>query len=124
MRMCPFLKAKKPQYLNHTLLAQGSWQEFNGVPVEPSFEFVYNLPQGKLSLSASEAVLRQRKQGELTGTIEHVLKQEGTDRLEELIGYLGNWQDDLKTYTDLVNNYFLQIRSTDEVEEVPTANCQ
>ncbi len=82
-------------------------------------QYTYNLSQGRLSLSAREGVLRKGDQSEeptsivsMTGTIEHVLRQEGTKRLEELIDYLGNWQDNLKTYTDLVNNYFLQGGST------------
>ena len=105
------------QYLNQTLLAPGPWQEFQGTAIEPSFEFAYNLPQGRLSLSASEAVLRKKQEEtatpivSFTGTVEHVLKQEAADaRLEELIGYLDQWREDLKTYTDLVNNSFLQGR--------------
>ena len=113
----PFSEGKTAihHYLNQTLLAPGPWQEFKGAAVDPAFEFVYKLPQGRLSLSAREAMLRKRDQTEdatpivsFTGTIEHVLNQtESSARLEELIGYLDNWQDDLQTYTDLVNNNFL-----------------
>lgn len=107
-------------YLNQTLLAPGPWQEFQGAAVDPAFEFAYNLPQGRLSLSAREAVLRKRDPAEnptpivsFTGTIEHVLNQtDSSARLEALIGYLNNWQDDLETYTDLVNNYFLNATQT------------
>lgn len=119
------------QYLNHTLLAQGPWQEFDGVAVEPSFEFAYNLPQGRLSLSANSATLRQREAEEaipivsLTGTIEHVLKQDAlSERLTELMGYLDDWQTDLKTYKDLVNNYFLLTVSTGETIKEDTQSQQ
>ncbi|MBE9103061.1 hypothetical protein [Vacuolonema iberomarrocanum] len=113
----PFSEGKTAiqHYLTQTLLAPGSWQEFKGAAVAPAFEFVYALPQGRLSLSAREAVLRKHDQAEdatpivsFTGTIEHVLNQaDSSARLDELIGYLDNWQDDLRTDTDLVNNNFL-----------------
>jgi hypothetical protein len=120
----PFPEGKTAiyHYLNQTLLAPGPWQDFKGASVDPAFEFAYNLPQGRLSLSAREAVLRKRDQDEdglpivsFTGTIEHVLHQtEASARLEALMGCLDHWQDDLQTYTDLVNNYFLQTLPTAE----------
>ena len=111
------------RYLNQTLLTDGPWQTFNGIPVETSFEFAYDLPQGRLSLSASEGVLRKTEQPEestpilsLTGTIEHVLTQEDSaGRLNELIAHLESWHADLNTYTDLVNSAFLPAATTSEV---------
>ncbi|MEL7068629.1 MAG: hypothetical protein AAGN15_08275 [Cyanobacteria bacterium J06581_3] len=116
-------KAPVRRYLNQTLLADGPWQTFNGTPVETSFEFAYDLPQGRLSLSASEATLRKTDQPEgstpilsLTGTVEHVLTQEDTtERLNELLGHLDSWQSDLNTYIDLVNNGFLPTAIMSEV---------
>lgn len=122
----PFPEGKTAiyHYLNQTLLAPGPWQEFQGTTVDPTFEFAYNLPQGRLSVSAREAMLRKPDLAEdatpivsFTGTIEHGLNQTETSaRLDELIGYLDNWQDDLRTYTDLINNNFLKgIESRESV---------
>ena len=128
----PFPEGKTAihQYLNQTLLAPGPWQEFQGAAVDPALELAYNLPQGRLSLSAREAVLRKRDPAEdetpivsFTGTIEHVLNQtDAAAKLEALIGYLDHWHDDLKTYTDLVNNNFLSATPTAEPASLTDLN--
>ena len=100
------------QYVTNHLLAEGPWQHFGEAPVKASVNYVYQLAQGRLNLSVSEATLQLPEEKQLavilfSGNIDHALEsEEPSARAEELSRIIGKWQDDVASYTTLINSSF------------------
>lgn len=99
------------QYVTNCLLAKGPWQQFGEAPVKASINYVYQLEQGRMNLSVSEATLKLPEE-ELavilfSGNIDHALKNEAPEaRTAELAEAIGSWQKDVTSYTTLINSSF------------------
>lgn len=96
-----------------TLLAPAPWQEIGNEPVKASIQLVFNLAQGKFSLGINEGLLYLSEQetipivlfnGNFSDQISGNKKEE---RLESLHQLIDNWQADIATYQDIINNKFL-----------------
>lgn len=104
-------KKAASQYVTNNLLAPGPWQQYGKEPVKASVNYVYQLEQGRLNLSVSEASL-QMPEEELSvilfsGNLDHALKEEGAEsKAAELVAAIGNWQRDVASFTELVNSSF------------------
>jgi len=110
-------------YLSQTLLAPGAWLEVGTSPVRATINYVYTLERGQLNLSVSEAAIRQSDEtitpivlfsGNFSYDIASNSKEE---QLKNLYQALGNWQADLETYADIVNNKFL---AQPKAQPIPT----
>ncbi len=100
-------------YLSKTLLAPGAWQEVGTTPVRATVNYVYTLERGQFNLSVNEAALRQANETTLpivlfSGNFSYkIATNSKEEQLKNLYKALSNWQADLDTYTDIVNNKFL-----------------
>lgn len=111
-------------YLSQTLLAPGAWQEIGTAPVRATINYVYTLERGQLSLSVNEAAMRQSDETTtpivlFSGNFGYeIASNSKEEQLKNLYQALGNWQADLDTYTDIVNNKFLAKKEVVETKVV------
>ena len=102
-------------YLSKTLLAPGAWQEIGTAPVRATINYIYNLERGQFNLSVSEAAMRQTDETTtpivlFSGNFSYeIASNSKAEQLKNLYQALNNWQADLETYTDIVNNKFLAV---------------
>ncbi|MFM6326033.1 MAG: hypothetical protein ACKPGF_25965 [Microcystis panniformis] len=102
--------AKK--YITETLLAPGPWLNFGTAPLQAGINLLYQLETSQLSVAINEAKL-QLPDGQtlaallFAGNFNYNLA-EGSDRLNLLKQYLGQWQKDLEIFRELVNQRFLE----------------
>jgi hypothetical protein len=100
-------------YLHQTLLKEGAWQQVGTAPMRANLNLTYTLEKGQLSLTVSEAMLRQEDETntpivlfggnfsvEATG-------ETATQKKDSLMAALDNWAQDVKSYIELVNDKFL-----------------
>ena len=104
-------------YLSKTLLAPGAWQEIGTAPARATINYVYTLERGQFNLSVNEAAMRQADETTtpivlFSGNFSYeIASNSKAEQLNNLYKALSNWQADLDTYTDIVNNKFLATQS-------------
>jgi hypothetical protein len=95
------------------LLKQGPWQEFGTSPAQAGLRFIYNLQETQLFLDINEVGLQLPDKSLLpailfSANFSHPVAQEDSNqRLANLIQIIGNWQEDLETYKEVINTRFL-----------------
>lgn len=100
------------RYVTNNLLAKGPWQQYGEAPVKASINYVYQLEQGRLNLSVSEATLQLPEEKQLavilfSGNIDHALKSESSEeKVEELSQFINSWKRDIESYTKLIDSSF------------------
>jgi hypothetical protein len=105
-------------YLNNSLLAPGSWQNFGGATVRPTLNFAYKLAQSLLTVNISEATLQFPEQDAqsvalFTGNFAYDLTEaDEAGRLARLAEIIQLWQNDLNTFQELVNQHLLNPVTT------------
>jgi hypothetical protein len=110
------------QYINHQLLASGSWQNFGTDPVQAALKLVYNLAGRQLNLEITAAGMQFPEQEIkpvilFSGNFSYNLVTSGLgDNLAAVSQVLGNWQTDLAAYCELITERFL---STTPVIDLP-----
>jgi hypothetical protein len=102
--------AKK--YITETLLAPGPWHNFGTAPLQAGINLIYQLETSQLSVAINEAKL-QLPDGKILGALLFAGNfnynlAEGSDRLNLLKQYLGQWQKDLEIFRELVTQRFLE----------------
>lgn len=101
------------KYIGETLLSPGAWQEVGTEPFRATVNYAYTLERRLFNLSVSEAAMRQQDETTtpivlFSGNFSYELAgNTGSEKLSSLYQAIENWQADLKTYTDIVNNKFL-----------------
>lgn len=107
-------------YIAQTLLASGSWQEFEGASPRATVNFIYPLKEKRLNLNVQEAVLKQEDKAQTLpavlfgGNFEYLLESSTLEeRRQQLYQRLESWQTDLKTYKELVESRFLASTKPD-----------
>lgn len=101
------------KYLAETLLSPGPWNEVGIRPTRATINYAYTLERGQFNLSVNEAALRQQDETTtpivlFSGNFDYdIAGNTGSEKLESLYQSLENWQGDLETYINIVNNKFL-----------------
>lgn len=99
-------------YVSQTLLAPGAWQEIGTTPVRATVNYIYTLERGQFNLSVNEAAMRQADESItpivlFSGNFSYeIASNSKEEQLKNLYKALSNWQADLDTYADIVNNKF------------------
>lgn len=101
------------QYINHQLLADGSWQNYGTTPVQAALNLVYTLQNRQLNLDIAAAGM-QFEQAEITpvilfsGNFSYNLANSELGETAAAVGrILSNWQIDLSAYCELITDRFL-----------------
>jgi hypothetical protein len=115
------------QYINHQLLADGSWQNYGTAPIQAALNIVYTLPgrQLNLEIAAAGIQLSEREIAPIilfTGDFEYNLTQpESGHDLAAVSQILANWQTDLSAYYELISERFINSNpATATVNIIPT----
>ncbi|QSV68403.1 MAG: hypothetical protein HEQ12_16805 [Aphanizomenon flos-aquae DEX188] len=100
-------------YICGKLLAPGSWQEFGGSKVNAALQLSYPLKRGTLNLAINQVNVQVGEQ-EITpailfsGNLNYPLSgNTNTEKIQDLRQVIGNWQNDVKTFQDLLGEKFL-----------------
>jgi hypothetical protein len=101
------------QYINHQLLASGSWQNYGTTPVQAALHLAYNLPNRQLNLDIAAAGM-QFDRAEITPVIlfsgnfsYNLASSELGETVAAVSRVLTNWQTDLSAYCELITDRFL-----------------
>jgi hypothetical protein len=101
------------QYINHQLLASGSWQNYGIAPVQANLSLAYTLAGRQLNLDIAAAGI-QFDDLEITPVvlfsgkfIYNLTALELGDNLATASRILTNWQTDLSAYCELITDRFL-----------------
>ncbi|MBD2198649.1 MULTISPECIES: hypothetical protein [Calothrix] len=96
-----------------TLLAPAPWQEVGNAPVKASIQLAFSLDRGQLSLNINEGKLYITEEETVPivmfyGNFSYGAEGNTKDtRLQSIHQLIDNWQEDLKTYLDIINTKFL-----------------
>ncbi|KYC37635.1 hypothetical protein WA1_39930 [Scytonema hofmannii PCC 7110] len=102
------------KYMAENLLSPGAWQSAGDSPMRASLNLVYKFQRAPFYLSITEAALRNEDETStpivmFSGSFSYELSGEnGAEKISHLHNCLENWQTDLNTYSDLINQKFLQ----------------
>jgi hypothetical protein len=99
-------------YICGKLLSPGSWQEFGGSKVNASLELSYPLKRGVLNLAINQVNVQSGEQVTpailFSGNLNYpLLGNTITEKIQDLQQVIGNWQNDVKTFQDLLGEKFL-----------------
>lgn len=114
------------KYLVEKLLGAGTWQQFGTQPMKAALQLAYSLERGQLNLIVTEALLRTSEQESLpvvvfSGNFNYELMgNTQQERQEDLLEIISNWQTNLDTYQELINDKFLAHLS--EIQDPITIN--
>lgn len=113
------------QYITEQLLGRGPWKKIGNAPVQAGINLMYQLERCQLSISISEARLKQEQQQEIlallfSGSFNYQLvgKDSGQARTNKLINFLNHWQQDLNKFRSIVTDKFLTSNNYDLGESV------
>ena len=101
------------KYVTETLLSGGAWLESGDSPMRASLNLVYKFNRAPFYLSVSEAALRNEDETStpivmFSGSFSYELSGEnGSEKLSLLNQAIDNWEVDLETYSNIINNKFL-----------------
>jgi hypothetical protein len=99
------------EYITHTLLSPGPWQEFGKSPVQAGVNLLYQLESCQFALNINEAKLQLPDRRSMaavlfSGNFTRTLPEEG-DRVALLGEYLDKWRSDLQAFREMVKEKFL-----------------
>ncbi|MEH2058167.1 MAG: hypothetical protein V7K97_18795 [Nostoc sp.] len=100
-------------YIVTALLSPGDWHEFGSQPVRATLSLAYTLKQGEFNLKIDDVKLRRPDNTPqaavlFSGNFPYEISGGKQERLQNLYKLILNWQDDLKTYRELVNQRFYE----------------
>jgi hypothetical protein len=103
-------------YICGKLLSPGSWQEFGGSKVNASLELSYPLKRGVLNLAINQVNVQSGEQVTpailFSGNLNYpLLGNTITEKIQDLQQVIGNWQNDVKTFQELLLEKFLPLSS-------------
>jgi hypothetical protein len=103
-------------YMAETLLSPGAWQSAGESPMRASLNLVYKFQRAPFYLSITEAALRN--EDETSTPIVMLIGETGSEKISHLHNCIDNWQVDLETYSDIINQKFL-TKGTENVSVIP-----
>lgn len=100
------------QYLCQNLLSPGDWQEFGEGPIQAGLQLAYTLKRGQLILGINQAKVQYPDKSAsaivFSGNFNYPLSgNSDSERLDNLQQLIQNWQEDLKTFRQLLEEKFL-----------------
>jgi hypothetical protein len=107
-------KGAARRFMFDSLLAQGDWQNFGQAPVKASLNLNYQLERCQLGLSINEAALQLPESESFpvmlfAGNFNYAVAGESeAERLQSVSAAVSNWQQDVKTFEELVSQKFLK----------------
>lgn len=107
-------------YLLNNLLASGEWREFGKTPVKAAIQLAYTLESSQLNLTISEGLLKLSEEKSVpavlfSGNFDYKISTNQPEtRLKDLQQILLNWESNLETYKQLINNKFLSTATNDK----------
>jgi hypothetical protein len=109
------------KFITEVLLNNGSWKEFGQAPIQASLNLSYQLEQTVFNLSINEAKIQLPNKLSLAallfaGNFTYNLPEDNDDdmKLDKLKTYINLWQEDLKTFRQVVKQKFLQTASNSQ----------
>jgi hypothetical protein len=116
------------QYINHQLLADGSWQNYGIAPVQAALNLVYSLEGRQLNLDIAAAGMQFAEQ-EITPVVlfsgnfrYNLTTSEVGDNLAAVSQILSGWQTDLSAYCELITDRFLSPQTPTLSLPTPAGN--
>lgn len=109
------------KYITETLIAPGPWREIGNAPVQANINFVYRLDRCPMTLSINEARLQRPEKPTIpallfAGSFNYqVTKTSEVERLSEMKEKIQNWQTDMNSFREIVNQRFLGGGESDSV---------
>ncbi|GFE68810.1 hypothetical protein [Chroococcus sp. FPU101] len=101
------------QYITRTLLSPGPWQDFGLNPVQAGINYLYQLDRCQFNLNINEAKVQLPDQRALpavlfAGNFNYTIETENeVERLALLKSALNQWDNDLRTFSEIVHQRFL-----------------
>lgn len=110
----PFTSSEDARkYITEQLMSPGAWQQVGDEPMEANISLTYRFKRAPLFINISEATLRSTEESTIpivlfSGSFSYSLSGETpAEKLASLQQVIGNWQEDLETFSNIVNNKFL-----------------
>jgi hypothetical protein len=105
------------QYLCEHLLSPGSWQEFGEEPMQAGLQLAYTLKRGQLILGINQAKIQYPDKSAsamvFSGNFNSPLSgNSDSEKLQNLKQLIQNWQEDLNTFRQLLEEKFLPSVTT------------
>ena len=101
------------QYIVETLVAPGAWRDLGQGNMKATLNFLYQLDRCQLNLSINEAKLQRPDQSPIaallfSGSFNYGVTTYGeSERISHIVQRINNWQTELATFRDIVNQKFL-----------------
>lgn len=101
------------KYITTTLLAPGPWLEFGQAPVQAGLNLLYQLEQCQFSLSINEARLQLPDKRAIPALLfagsfnYNITSDNNQERIQKLVEGIKQWQSDLESFQEIVNERFL-----------------
>lgn len=116
------------KYITETLLAPGPWLEFGEAPVQAGLNLLYQLEKCQFSLSINQARLQLADKQAIPALLfagsfnYNITSDNNQERMQKLVEGIKQWQSDLESFREIVNQRFL-ARQTSLFPEItiPTA---
>ncbi|MEC4811701.1 MAG: hypothetical protein SAK29_00195 [Scytonema sp. PMC 1069.18] len=100
-------------YIATSLLSSGAWHDFGKEPVIATLHLGYTLERGKFNLKIDDVRLLQTDNTPQSAVLfsgnfhYEIAGNTSSERLQYLCRLIDSWQNDFKTYRELVNQRFL-----------------
>lgn len=97
-------------FINNTFLNSGSWRNFGNTTPQASLNLFYQLENSRLTVNINPARLQQPNNVAISavlfaGSFNYIL---GENPVTLLKSQINNWENDLKTFRELIYQQFLQ----------------
>lgn len=101
------------EYITQNLLKSGSWHKFGTARMKATLQLAYKLERGVLNLGINQGRLNSPENQLLpivffSGNFKYqIIGEEQQERLQDLTQLIHNWQTNLETFQQLINQKFL-----------------
>ncbi|NJN13126.1 MAG: hypothetical protein HC836_43685 [Richelia sp. RM2_1_2] len=108
------------KYVLKNLLASGEWREFGKTPIKAAIQLAYTLEDYILNLTINEGLLKISAEKSLPAVLfsgnfnYNIIGNNQEERLQKLHQIIHNWNKNLETYQQLINDKFLSDRLEDK----------
>lgn len=99
-------------YITNTLIAPGPWQNIGKGKMQASINFLFQLETAPLSFSVTQAQIKQNEKSIpallFSGSFHYkVDNYQETEIIGHMVQRINNWQTNLETFNEIVNQKFL-----------------
>jgi hypothetical protein len=103
------------KFVSEGMFTPGAWQQVGTSPMRSTVNLVYTFERAPLYLTINEAALRNPDETTMpivlfSGSYSYEISGESsTEKLNNLLATMGNWQTDLQEFSDIINHKFLGV---------------